>query len=301
MTDTPRLTQTLSDYFPEEKYSEKGVAKGIAEGDIIVDPPALANYLQSALHDESLLEVELGALTRLFFCRILDHPPQTEVQESKEEAPPKSDYTRGAYLKDRNHVIITPLEPAIGNFLICSAPRMLLRILTSRKAIELCLSFVEKTEVEGLPALKCSFPTIARLVEGARGYRAKIPKDMQFDVLITRKRNNQTFTTRPMDMSVSGMCLYDPAERNTTLREDERVHLEVLANGESILGLDGTIRHVTRLRDAKGLQYVFGVRFDLVSRAISTDVEKLVAGIQRARLRELSQLANEYGVDFGKW
>ncbi|BCO08598.1 hypothetical protein GF1_09740 [Desulfolithobacter dissulfuricans] len=301
MTDTTRLTQILSNYFPEEKYTENGVATGIAEGNIIVEPGALANYLESALHDESLLEVELGALTRLFFCRILDHPPESEVQKGKDEAPLESDYTRGEYLKALDHVIITPLEPAIGNFLICSTPRVLLRILTSRMAIELCLSFVEKTVIQGLPVLRCSFPTVARLVEGAREYRAKIPKDMQFDVQITRKRNNQTFTTRPMDMSVSGMCLYDPAERNTSLREDERVHLEVLANGETILGLDGTIRHVSRLRDAKGLQYVFGVRFDLVSRAISTDVEKLVAGIQRARLRELSQLADEFGVDFGKW
>ncbi len=250
MTDTTRLTQILSNYFPEEKYTENGMATGIAEGNIIVEPGTLANYLESSLHDESLLEVELGTLTRLFFCRILDHPPESENQNGKDEAPPESDYTRGEYFKARDHVIITPLEPAIGNFLICSTP-LLLRILTSRVAIELCLSFVGKTEIQGLPALRCSFPTVARLVEGAREYRAKIPMDMQFDVQITRKRNNQTFTTRPMDMSVSGMCLYDPAERNTTLREDERVYLEVLANGDSILGLDGTIRHVTRLRNAK--------------------------------------------------
>ncbi|WP_456388064.1 PilZ domain-containing protein [Desulfolithobacter sp.] len=301
MTDTTRLIQILSDYFPQKKFTGKTVATGIEDGKIIVDPVSLANHLGSGLHDESLLEVELGGLTRLFFCRILDHPPETEIPGEEDENPMESDYTKGDYLKTKDHVIITPLEPAIGNYLVCSIPRMVLRILTSRMAIELCLSFEKKTLVQGLPALKCSFPIVARLVEGAREYRAKIPRNMLFDVRVTRKRNNQTFTTRPMDMSVSGMCLYDPAGRKTSLRQDERVHLNVLANGETILDLDGTIRHVTRLRDAKGLQYVFGVQFDLVSRAISTDVEKLVAGIQRARLRELSQLADEFGVDFGKW
>ncbi|MCK5069057.1 MAG: PilZ domain-containing protein [Desulfocapsa sp.] len=302
MEDNLKLKETLNSFFPEANYSEKSIASGLESGDIINSTASLANCLQSALHDESLVEVELGGLTRLFFCRILDHPPELQEEEMDSDMDlSEEEYVKGAYLSQSDHVIITPLEPAIGNCTICSTPQVLIRILTSRAAIEFCCFFHEKTRIKNMPVLSCSFPIVARQVKGAREYRAKIPKEMQFDVQVTRTTTNDTFSTRPMDMSINGACFYDPAEKKSDLQLDETIQLKILANNETIVSLDAHIRHITRLRDAKGLQYVFGVQFDLASQELATDIEKLVAGIQRMRLRELSDIADEFGVDLGQW
>lgn len=302
MADNIKLKETLNSFFPEAKYSEKSLVSGLESGEIINSTSSLANYLQSALLDESLVEVELGGLTRLFFCRILDHPPELQEEEMDSEMDSiEEEYVKGAYLSQADHVIITPLEPSIGNYTICSTPQVLIRILTSRAAIELCCLFHEKTRIKDMPVLSCYFPIVARQVKGAREYRAKIPQEMQFDIQVTRTSINATFSTRPMDMSINGACFYDPAEKSSDLQLNEAIQLKILANNETIVSLDAIIRHITRLRDAKGLQYVFGVQFDLASREIATDIEKLVAGIQRMRLRELSDIADEFGVDLGQW
>lgn len=294
--------KTLKAFFPQDGYTEENVENGLEGGDIIDNPSQITNYLQSSMHDESLLEMELGDLTRIFFCRVLDHPPEmVEKTEDGEIVFQEIKYSKGEYFNDMDHIIITPLEPAIGNFIICNTPRLVLRLLTSMAAIEFCTTFIEKTKVHGMPVLRCSYPSVARQVKGVREYRAKVPEEMLFEVRVTGKNNSIDFLTSPMDICVSGMCLFDPAGKKSTLRPDDAIHVDVLANGEEILSLNALIRHVTRLRDAKGLQYVFGVQFDLASRALAADVEKLVAGVQRVRLRELSQIGDEYGIDFGKF
>ncbi|NOQ47183.1 MAG: hypothetical protein GQ559_11035 [Desulfobulbaceae bacterium] len=58
---------------------------------------------------------------------------------------------------------------------------------------------------------------------------------------------------------------------------------------------------MTKLRDKKGIQYSFGLQFDLATRSLAGDIERLVAGVQRRRLRELVGISEEFGVDFGKW
>lgn len=104
------LVKTIRLFFPQDGYNEEVVADGVKNGDIITDQSLLINYLQGALHDESLLEVELGNITRVFFCRILDHPPEEDTSEQENK------YNKGDYLNDRDHLILTPLEPSEGNY-----------------------------------------------------------------------------------------------------------------------------------------------------------------------------------------
>lgn len=289
------LINTLQAFFPQTEYSSEAVVEGITNGDIVVNSTQMANYLQGALHDESLLEVELDNDKRVFFCRILDHPP--------EEDTPDEDvlYTKGEYLENTDHIILTPLEPAEGNYLINASSRILIRVLTSQAAVEFCCNFDGKIKIDTMPVLQTTFPVVARQVKGAREYRVKVPSDMDLTIIAYRKRDKLKFTTRPMDMSINGMSLYDPKGKHSTLQTDDKLSLQITSDDMLLMTLDAVVRHVTRLRDNQGLQYVFGVKFNLESRASKAEVEKLVASIQRARLRKLAEIEGAFGVNFSDW
>jgi c-di-GMP-binding flagellar brake protein YcgR len=295
-------------FFPQEKYRESDVDQGLEEGTFIADASSMANKLKGTMHDESIVEVELDGLTRVFFCRILDHPPDPEPEPEDDDTPREGgapSYEKGSYLNDLDHVIVTPLEPSIGNFLICPAPqvrtRVLLRIIASRQAYELGCHFTAKVNVGGMPVLKLTFPVIARTVENAREFRAKIPGSMLFEVAVEMRGGRKKFSTVPIDISPSGMFLVDPMGRTTDLKPDESVFLEMRVPGYKTVAVEANIRHVTKLRNAKGIQYCFGVQFDLATRALASAIEGMVALVQRTHLRELAEIADKFGIDYENW
>jgi len=289
-------------FFPGRRYEDAEFEQAINEGDIIVDPGRIVNLLQSALHDEAILEVELGELTRVFFCRVLDHPPELEEQEiDGKTILVEPEYEKAHYLTAQDHLIITPLEPSIGNFLICSVNRLILRIMGSKCAFELGCSLIEKVRVRDMPVLKLSYPLVARQVKGARAYRAKIPARMELSVTVQRAGQRQNFSTCALDISVEGIRLIDPFGKHTDLQEEEKVRLEILWPRMRVINVTARIVHVSQLRDKDGIQYCCGLQFDLATRALAREIEQLVAGVQRRHLRELSEISSAYGVDFTDW
>lgn len=296
----------LKMFFSQEQYQENDIDQGIEDEIFIVDNSLMANKFKGSLHDESIVEVELNNLARVFFCRVLDHPPEIEesdAEESPEEKKPV--YAKGTYLNNYDHIIITPLEPSIGNFLICAAPeiktRVVLRIITARQAYEFGCFFDSKVHVSDMPVLKITFPVIARTVANAREFRAKIPASMQFDVVVEMQERRKMFATYPLDISPHGMILVDPMGRDTDLKVNETIFLELKVEGHKNVTVEANIRHVTKLRNSKGIQYCFGVQFDLATRAITSSIEGLVALVQRTHLRELADIAEQFGVSYENW
>ncbi len=289
-------------FFPGVSENPEVFTAAVDSGDLIVDPDKLINLLQSCLHDEAIIEVQFDDLTRVFFCRLLDHKPELEEIESDGVVMlVEPEYTKAEYLAKGDHLIITPVEPSIGNFLICSVGRVLLRLLGSRCAFEFGCFFEEKIRVRGMPVLKCSFPLFARQVRGARAYRAKIPKDMELTIQVERQGRRENFSTCPIDISVEGMMFVDPFGKYSDLREEEKIWMELYWPRGRSLKVNARVAHVSRLRDKKGIQYCCGIQFDLATRALARDIELLVAGVQRRRLRELSEISDQFGVDFNNW
>ena len=77
------ILQLMKRFFPQNKYQEADIVKGLEDGDILLDRTVFANKFKGALHDENIVEVEFVGLSRVFFCRILDHPPEV-VEKSSE-------------------------------------------------------------------------------------------------------------------------------------------------------------------------------------------------------------------------
>jgi len=300
--DNETILKNANLFFPGDSYLPEDLDTAVESGDIIVDSEKIANLLKSALHDEAILEVILDDLTRIFFCRTLDHVPELEEIESDGVVMlVEPEYTKAEYLNELDHVIITPLEPSIGNFIVCSVNRILLRILSSKCAFELGCFLDQKVRVRGMPVLQCTFPLIARQVKGARAYRAKIPREMELLVYVERQGKREDFSTCPINISFEGMLLVDPFGKYTDLKEEEKIWMELYWPRGKNLKVNAKIVHVSQLRDNEGIQYCCGVHFDLATRSLARDIEHLVAGVQRRRLRELSDISDKFGVNFADW
>jgi hypothetical protein len=293
-----RVQKKLAVFFPNLVYTRESVDESLQAGDIFFKSIDILPYLQTALFDEKIIEVELDGMTRVYFGRIHDDLPDlvpTEVDGEAVMMEPK--YKPGDYLRRMTHIISLPVEPGIGNLNIRNTEKILLRMFTTSYAIELGTFFQDLAVVRELPVLRLAFPVIGRLVRGAREFRAKVPVEMDMKVLVVGKRKQDSVTTRIVDISVNGMSFSIKKQQQEFFRIDEVRTFEFIFNGMLSARLNGTIRHVSKIRGKKGTEHICGVKFDLVTRALASKIESIVATVQRAHLKELSEKSLASGLN----
>ncbi len=293
-----RVQKRLSYFFPDMVYTRESVEESLEDGDIFIKSTDILPFLQSAFFDEKAVEVELDGMSRVYFSRVYDDVPDlvpTEVDDEIVMTEPN--YKAGSYLKNMTHVISLPLEPGIGNLNIRNTRRILLRMFTTSYAVELGTSFQDITEVRGLPVLRLAYPVIGRLVRGAREFRAKVPGKLDMKVLVVGKRKQDSVTSRIVDISVSGMSFSIKKNQQDFFKIDQNRTLEFIIDGMMVVRLNGSIRHVSKIRGKKGTEYICGVKFDLVTRALASKIEGIVATVQRAHLKELYEKSVASGLD----
>ena len=293
-----RVQKRLTVFFPDTPYAIDSIDELLQTGDVFYKPLDILPYLQSALFDEKILEVEFDGMTRVYFARIHDDLPDlvpTEVDGATVMIKPK--YNPGDYLKDMTHIISLPVEPGIGNLNIRSTKRILLRVFTTAYAVELGTFFQDLTLVRELPVLRLAFPVIGRLVRGVREFRAKVPEKMDIKVLVLGKKMQDSVTAKIVNISVSGMSFAIKKTQQEFFQIDQVRTFEFIIDGMMAARLNGTIRHVSKIRGKKGTEYMCGVQFDLTTRALAAKIESIVATVQRAHLKELSDKSTASGLD----
>ncbi|THB73161.1 MAG: PilZ domain-containing protein [Desulfobulbaceae bacterium] len=294
-----RIQRRMTTFFPEEIFTLSMLEEAVEAGDILYKPTEILPYLQTALFDEKIVEVEFDGLTRVYFSRVHDHLPELE-ESSDDEGNAiliEPQYTAGDYLKQLSHLITLPVEPGIGNVFIRNVKTIVLRIFTATYAVELGTFFQELTEIRELPVLRLDFPVIGRIVRGAREFRAKVPAEMELFALIVGKRKHKTLKTKIKDISASGMAFAIAKEQQELFRIDETRTLELLSDDMMMARVNATVRHISKIRGKKGTEYLVGIQFDLVTRAVASKIEAIVAQVQRAHLKELSDLSEQSGLD----
>ncbi len=302
-SDKKKLLQNIQKqialFFPEDAYSYtfQVVEDAMDSGDLMLEPSSMLSYLQTALLDDKILEVELDGMTRVYFSRLYDDLPDLEEREEDGEILlTEPEYTTGDYLKLTTHIICLPLEPGMGNLHIRDATKVMIRFFTSSSAIEFGTFFQDLAMVRELPVLRLSFPVIGRLVRGTRAFRAKVPESMDFSLIIQGNKQRPKIQTKPVDISVNGMAIQIQKKEQYLFQEDEVCTIHCSLDGELKIKVDGTIRHISKIRKKEGIQYRFGIKFDIASRAIAATIESLVASTQRAHLKELSEKSEESGI-----
>jgi len=298
------IQKKLALFFPEEAYSftRQAVEDGMASGEFMVKPSQILPYIQTALLDEKILEVEMDGMTRVYFSRINDDFPELEESEDEEGEITliEPDYAAGDYLKLMNHIITLPIEPGMGNLAIRNSKKILIRFFTSTSAIELGTFFQDMTFVREIPVLRLAFPVIGRQVRGARAFRAKIPGDMDFTIFVKGKKKRPDIHTTAIDISNDGLSFNIKKDQQVLFREDEICTIHFIITGELQVKTKGTVRHISKIREKKGIQYRCGLQLDLPTRSVAADIETIVATVQRAHLKELSDKSEESGIDLVK-
>ena len=293
-----RLVDRLNLFFSDILYSQDMLQEELDTGDVFYKPADVLPFLQTALMDEKFVEVEMSGITQVYFTKIHDHPPEQKEEEEEEEE--KEKYNRGDYLKKMSHLITLPLEPGMGNYSIRYADRIVLRFFTSAYAVELGTFYQRQEIVEGLPVLNIDYPVIGRIVRGSREFRVKVPNKMDIKLMVIGKRRQKTITTQLLNISVSGFAFAIKKEQQNDFAVDEERTMEIIINGFMELRVQGTIRHISKIRGRHGTEYICGVQADLVTRALAARLEEIVASVQRAHLRELAQISNESGIKMVK-
>lgn len=297
------LTQ-IKRFFPHSHYTTENFEQFVESEELTIQKESISNTLKGALLDESIVEVQLQGLEKVFFCRILDNPCDVTRAESDGDPNLKNlEYEKGSYLDIHDYLIITPLEPSMGNYLITSYPhskvQVLLRIISYGNAVELGCFFEHRTLLGDMPVLKLTFPFVRKKTTGAREFRAKVPKGMKFQVTVERPKQ-KPIVTSPLNISLNGMSLLDPMGRRTNFKVGEKVLCDLQIPKENPVLVEASIIHVTKLRDLEGMQHCFGVQFNFTKPATKASIEKMVSLVQRRHLRELSDIEEAFGVFYDK-
>lgn len=297
-TNEERIQRLLVEFFHQERFTSDDFQEAVRTRDIFSNPTDVLPFLQSALLDDKVLEVEIDGLTRVYFARLCDDlPPLEEWDEEDEVITEEPEYAPAEYLKEMTYFLSLPLEPAMGNIAVRNSQKVVFRLFTTSYAVELGTSFDRLAEVRGERMLRFDFPVIGRIVRGSRQFRAKVPKEMSLRANLKGQKNTEIIGAIVVDISAKGLGFKIANEQQQLVKEDEIRPIEIIFEGKLLVELNVKVRHVTKIRGKGGSEYVCGLQFDLETGALASKVEAIVAQVQRAHLKKFSELSEDSGLD----
>jgi hypothetical protein len=297
--DEERIQRLLVEFFHQERCTSDDLQEAVRVRDLFYNPVDVLPFLQSALLDNKVLEVEIDGLTRVYFTRLYDDLPPLEemVEEEDEVIAAEAEYAPAEYLKEMTYFLSLPLEPAKGNIAVRNAQKVIFRLFTASYTVELGTSFDRLADVRGERVLRFNFPVIGRVVRGFREFRAKVPKEMSLRANIKGLKNNEIIGAVVADISAKDIGIKITNEQQQLVKEDEIRPIEILFEGKVLVEVNVKVRHIKKIRGKAGSDYVCDLQFDLATGALARKVEVVVAQVQRAHLKKFSELSEESGLD----
>jgi PilZ domain len=296
------IKKQLQLFFPSSSYSPEELTEKIDKGEILTREEDILPYLQTALLDEKILEVELDKRPNIYFSRLQDNSPKDTATSSGQQQETSDEtelpqYNHGDYLFFFDHIVTLPLEPGIGSLRLRQSQSIVLRMFTKEFGIEMGTTFKDTTKVDGLPTLQLAYPSILRLLPNLREFRAKVPDKQDFVVEIEREGTPVALSTTPIDISRKGMAISLDKKIHREINLEDELFLKLYIDDELRARLNSTVRHLSKVRKRQGIEYCCGVEFSLSSRTIASVMESIVATTQRAHLKELADIAASRGIN----
>ena len=295
---TQDILKKLQHFFPNESFTAKIVEEDLEKGVILTDKGLILPYLQTALFDEKVLEVQVDGIKAVYFSRLKDDVPDPVAIDIDGEAVlAEPDYEEGAYLSAMSHIITLPLEPGMGNLHLRYSSAIVLRMFTSNFAVELATTFEELKKVQGIPVLRLAFPELVRIVANAREFRAKVPDSFNVVASLEIDDESPEMDARPVNVSIRGLSFAVNKKEQKLFTLNNSYSLKLFIDDELLIRIDGTVRHLSRIRKRSGIEYLCGVEFDFRSKTQTAVIESIVAMVQRAHLKELADKSYSTGIN----
>lgn len=291
-----QATIQLRMFFPDTHFSGDEIQEGLQNDEIIVDADKMLRYLQSALLDEKVVEIKLDNGPKTYFARLHDHPPSAEELEAATEEEEEIPYIKGDYLHKLNHLISLPLEPGMGNPTLRRSGTIILRVLTNNYIIEFGTFYESIVYVDEVPMLKLSFPSIGRIIQEYREFRAQVPESLSLTLTIQKSKSRPKINCLINSVSPNGLGFLIDRGQYKLLKVDDVIATEIYLEGELLVTVTGAIQYLHKMRKDKTIQYICGMHLRLESITNTTIIEALVAKVQRAHLQDITKKSDRYGV-----
>ncbi len=291
------IKKQLLRFFPGQSFSDADLKTGLENGDILTEKKQILPFLQTALFDEKVLEVELDSMPRIYYSRLKDDISEFVDGGLDPEFLDEQDYDQGEYLTLMSHIVILPIEPGLGNLHLRFSRCIILRMFTNTYAVELATTFEKLTTIGDLPVLILSFPTLARKVHNAREFQVKVPESLDFVVSVGIEEELPALVMTPVEISIRGIA-FSASKAEQQLFIPGATHaLKLYVKDEMLAMLNGTVRYLSKVRKKVGIEYICGVEFDLATQTLASVIESIVAAVQRAHLKELAEKSNASGIE----
>lgn len=296
---TEKIHEQLLQFFPEETFVLEEIEEGISKGEILTDADEILPYLQTALLDDKVLELELDGLPRVYFTRMKDDIPDM-VEEEDEDGQivmVEADYSEAEYLQEMTHLVTLPVEPGVGNIHLRHSQNIVLRMFTNTFGVEMCTSYDAHIKIRELPVLRLHYPSLARIVQNAREFRAKVPEEMDFIADIEIDEESPIINGVAVDISVKGIAFAINKDERDLFVPEETYPIKLYIDDELLVNLSGRVVHLSKVRKKSSIEYICGIQFDLETKTLAAAIESVVASVQRAHLKELRNKSDESGID----
>lgn len=240
------------------------------------DVDQIAAHCQAALLDTESVEVFLNDDKKNIFTTLLmDHTPDDEG----------SSYRPTFYLRDKEYILISPMEPATGNALIRRAESIRIRFHDGTIRLEALVQFLGVLQVKGKPAIKLSFPSKVVKVVHRKTLRAKVVDGMVVKVIVTRP-GYPPVESDALDLSLTGISIYYPKEMEEVLEDGRKVNLEIKTpDMPGSIKLGGFVRNKAKSRDAEDVfksRQKCGIQYEKVfGKTLVQQMEKLVTRVEK--------------------
>lgn len=300
MATTNDTYMKLQLFFPRMRIEEDNSRVGTQDSEnyeLLLKKEKILPFLQTLFFEERLIELQVDQGTRIFFAALWDHPPNLEEQEEEGETLfIEQEYEEGSYLKEQDHIVLSPLEPCAGNLKVRISNSVVLCFYAGTNAVELGTRFIRSESIRGTPVLLFEYPTVGRIIRGNRPFRAKLSGSMNIMSHLCRLNNpDNTLDCDIMDISSQGISL-EHEELMERFSIGDIIAITILAPSSEPLELEGSIRHFAKIRTKQGNSVICGIQFDLKSRALAETIENLFAKIQRAFIRELTERTGDQDI-----
>ncbi len=285
-------------FFPGQLFSAKTVEEDLASGVLLTDKESILPYLQTALLDEKVLEVQLDGMPMVYFSRLKDGIPvplEADMDDNTYLTQYKTE--EGEYIATMNNIVALPLEPGLGNLHLRYSSRIIIRMFTSTFAVEMATTFEELAKVQNIPVLCLTFPELARIIHNAREFRATVPESLNFVSSLAIDDEEPEINTRPVNISIRGLSFSVKKKEQKLFKVNTLYSLKLFVEDELLIRIDGTVRYLARIRKRSGIEYICGIEFDFQTKTQTAVIESIVAMVQRAHLKELAGKSDATGIN----
>lgn len=275
------LVKELHRFFPDCQLIQTGSEMEMSDGcELLYKKEQIISYLQEALSHKKNLEIQIDHAARTFFSQLFEDFPEDE--QFKDESCLIGFKTETSFPPDEPEcLLVAPLAPEIGNIHLLTSNSLLIRFDSENGMVELGCTFMDREVIAGVRLVRVSFPVIGKIHTRYRATRITAFQTVGAVVSLVTERMSVPSITEFSLVNISTTGLAFEIEEDEPFAVGDTLQFEVKVPGVMKIGLSGTIKHFSSIREKHKFRRVCGLQFDPQSASRAAELSHLAASVQR--------------------